>query len=157
MKIRRPFFKNEIEMAKVTSKDRVLHIGCGIHPTHCILIAEHAKAKVVGIDNSPKVVDLARKYISKNGLSNLVKIEFADGKNYSAEDFDVVFVAINVFPIGDVLRNLSKKLKKGTRVMCKSIKSDIADVIEKQGFSNDFEIVDMVNNPQTKSYLVVKK
>lgn len=155
--IREPYFKNEIEIAKITSKDRVLHIGCGINPTHCILIARHTQAKVVGIDNSSKAVSLARKYIKKNGFHESIKIELADGKQYNVKNFDVIFVAINVFPIDSVLKNLSRQLKKGTRVLCKSIKSDIPEVVKKHGFSNDFQIVDMVKNPKTQYYLLIKK
>jgi len=154
---RKPYFTNEINMAKVASKDRVLHIGCGIHPTHCILIAKLTNAEVVGIDNSKKAVKLARKYVKKMNLSKLVTIEFACGEDYPVDKFDIIFVAINVFPIDDVLKNLSKKLKKGTRILCKSIKSDITDLVEKQGFSKDFEIVESCDNPVTKSYLLMKK
>ena len=74
MKWRKPIFLNEIEMAKITSKDKTLLIGCGIFPSETIIIAEKTKTKIIGIDNSIKACKLARSYIQKKGLSDLIKI-----------------------------------------------------------------------------------
>jgi len=41
MKWRTPVFLKEIKMASVTSKDKVLHIGCGLFPTASIIIADY--------------------------------------------------------------------------------------------------------------------
>ena len=62
---RKPVFLEEIKIANISSKDKVLHIGCGIFPSETFLIAEKTGAKVVGIDNSKRAVDLARKFIIK--------------------------------------------------------------------------------------------
>jgi protein-L-isoaspartate O-methyltransferase len=157
MNIRRDVFLSDISMADLKNTDNVLVIGCGIFPTHCILISENVKTKVVGIDNSPKAVKLAKNYIKKQGLDDLIKIELSEGSDYSASNFNVVFVAVNVFPIDDVLKSLSKKLKSGSKVLCKSINRDIPRVIKKTGLSKYFEIKKMVDNPKTQSYLLVKK
>lgn len=156
MKWRKPIFLNEIEMAKVTSKDNILLIGCGIFPSETMLIAEQTKAKITGIDNSINAVKIARKYVQKEGLSNLVKIEHADGINYPVKDFDVVFIAINVWPINSVLKHLSKNMKKNARIMCKSIKNDIPDVLETLGLTDTFYITDKLENPRTQSFLLTK-
>jgi len=157
MNWRKTIFLNEIKMADVTKNDRVLLIGCGVFPSESILIAEKTKAKVVGIDNSPKAVKIARKYVEEKGFSNLVKIEYGDGLNYQVKDFDVVFVAINVWPIDSVLRYLSKNMKKNTRVMCKSLKNDIIDVLENEDLSDILYIESKLENPKTQSFLLIKK
>ena len=143
-------------MANVTKNDHALLIGCGFFPSESILIAETTNAKVVSIDNSAKAVKIARKYVKKKGLSNLVKIEYGDGTNYPVNDFDVIFVAINVWPIDSVLKYLSKNLKKNTRVMCKSIKNDIPDVLETPGLTDTFYIKAKLDNPKTQSFLLTK-
>ena len=144
-------------MADLKKNDKILVIGCGILPTHCILISENVKSKVFGIDNSPKAVKLAKKYIKKQGLEKRVKIELDEGEEISVENYDAIFIAINVFPIDNVLKSLSKQLKTGSKVLCKSISNDIPEVIQKTGLLKDFEIKDMKNNPQSQSYLLIKR
>jgi ubiquinone/menaquinone biosynthesis C-methylase UbiE len=153
MSWRRPVFLNEIKMAKINKKDKVLLIGCGIFPSETILIAEQTGANVVGIDNSPQAVKIAKKYVKKKELSNLVKIEYGDGKEYPLSDFNVIFIAINVWPIDSVLKHILKDMKPDGRVMCKSLKNDIISVIEKE----KFDIISKLENPQTQSFLLKKK
>jgi len=154
---RQPVFINEIKMSKITSKDKVLLIGCGIFPSETIVIAQETNAQVVGIDNAPNVVKIAKKYIKKIGLSHLIRIKYADGVDFDVKEFDVIFIAINVFPINNVLKHLSKKLKKGTRIMCKSIKHDIPLVLKTEKMEDIFKIIGKLENPKTQSYLLIKK
>ncbi|MDH7506529.1 MAG: class I SAM-dependent methyltransferase [Candidatus Thermoplasmatota archaeon] len=157
MSWRKPVFLNEIKLANVTEKDKVLLIGCGIFPSEAMLIADQTKAKVVCIDNSIKAVNMAKKIVKKKGVFDLVKIEYADGINYHPDDFNVVFIAINVWPIDLVLRNLAKNLKTNTRVLCKSSKNDILDVIENERLLESFRIESKLENPKTQSFLLIKK
>ena len=157
MKWRKPVFLNEIKMAKITSKDKVLLIGCGILPSETILIAEQTKAKIIGIDNSIKACKFAQSYVQKKGLSDLIKIEYGDGMNYPVQDFDVIFIAINVWPIDSVLENLSYNAKTNTRIMCKSIKNDIVKSLEKEELRDIFSIKSQLENPKTQSFLLIKK
>ncbi|MGF3555115.1 MAG: methyltransferase [Thermoplasmatota archaeon] len=157
MSWRKPVFLNEIKLANVTEKDKVLLIGCGIFPSEAMLIADQTKAKVVCIDNSIKAVNMAKKIVKKKRVFDLVKIEYADGINYHPDDFNVVFIAINVWPIDLVLRNLAKNLKTNTRVLCKSSKNDILDVIENERLLESFRIESKLENPKTQSFLLIKK
>jgi len=157
MNWRKPVFLNEIKLAGVTKNDKVLLIGCGIFPSESMLIAEQIKAKVFCIDNSTKAVNIAKKIVEKKGLSDLVKIEYADGINYPPSDFDVIFIAVNVWPIDLVLRNLLKNIKTNTRVLCKSLKNDILEVLENEDLSKSFLIKSKLENPKTQSFLLIKK
>lgn len=153
MKWRKTVFLNEIKMANITKNDKVLLIGCGIFPSESMLIAEQTGAKVVSIDNSVNIVKIASKYVKKKGLSNLVKIEYGDGIKYLVSDFDVIFVAINAWPIDSVLKNISKNMKSDAKIVCKSSKNDITKVIE----TEKFDIISKLENPQTQSFLLAKK
>jgi protein-L-isoaspartate O-methyltransferase len=157
MKWRKPVFLREIKMVKIKSKDKVLLIGCGILPTETILIAKTTRVKVVGIDNSITAVKHAKKYVEKIGLSNLIKIEYADGKNYPISNFNIIFVAINVFPIESILKHLSDNIKPGTKILCKSIKNDIKSTLEKQGLSKKLYVKTKIDNPKTKSFILYMK
>ena len=157
MSWRKPVFLNEIKIANITENDKVLLIGCGIFPSESMLIANQTKAKVVCIDNSIIAVNFAKKIVKKKGLSDFVKIEYADGINYPSGGFDVIFVAINVWPIDLVLKNLSKNIKTNTRVLCKSLKNDIIEVIENEGLLENFRMESKLENPKTQSFLLIKK
>ena len=157
MKWRKPVFLNEIKMANVSSKDKVLLIGCGILPSESILIAEVTNAKVVTIDNNVKACKHAQAYVQKKGLSDKIKVEHADGADYPVQDFDVIFIAINVWPIDAILKHLSSNMKNNARILCKGIKNDITDLLEKEDFYYMFSVKSILENPKTQSFLLIKK
>ncbi|UCD14204.1 MAG: class I SAM-dependent methyltransferase [Thermoplasmatales archaeon] len=143
-------------MAEVSSENKVLFIGSGIIPYEAILIAEETKAKVVGIDNSMKTLKFAQSYINKKGLTDMIKIEYGDGLNYPIQDFDVIFIAINVWPIDSILKHIYYHMKDDAKVMCKSFKNDIADVLKLEGLHGKFSVKWVLKNPQSKSFLLKK-
>ena len=155
--MRRIYYVNAVKIVGIKSTDKVLFIGSGILPSQCIIIAEETGSSVVGIDNSQKAVDLSSKYINKIGLSDKIYIKHGDGAKFSVKDFDAVFIAINVWPINTVLKNLAKSLKKGAKVLCKSYKNDIPQVLINEKLNDVFEVKDKLVNPLTQSYLLIKK
>jgi len=154
---RTPVFLKEIKMANVKSKDKVLHIGCGIFPTAAIVIAEKTKAQVVGIDNNKFALKFAKKFIEKKGLSNLIKIDYGDGKNYNVKNFDVIFISINVWPIESVLKHISYNTKKDARVICRGVKKDKENLFENKSIKDLYLIKKKMVNPKTYSFLLSLK
>jgi protein-L-isoaspartate O-methyltransferase len=156
MSWRKPVFLNEIKMAKVTSKDKVLLIGGGILPSESMTINETTNAEVVTIDNNKRACIHAEAFIKKRGLSDKIIIKYADGVNFPVKEFDVVFIAISVWPIDTVFKHLSRNLKKNARIMCKSYKEDIPALLRNEGIIDSFKLVSKIDNPSTKSYLFIK-
>ena len=154
MKWRTPVFLKEIKMASVTSKDKVLHIGCGLFPTASIIIAEETKANVTGIDNNKIALKFAKKIVEKKKLSNLIRIEFGDGTTYDVKSFDVIFIAINVWPIDHVLKHLSSQIKKDARIVCRGIKQDMENILRKKPLLDLYSIEKKTVNPKTHSFLL---
>jgi SAM-dependent methyltransferase len=154
---RRPYYVNAVRISDVKSTDKVLFIGSGIFPSQCITIAEESGANVTGIDNSKKAIDLSIKYLDKVGLSDKIRIEYADGVNYPVQDFDVVFIAVNVWPINGISNHLAKNLKKGAKVLCKSYENDIPMILSREKLDGVFEVKEKLENPVTQSYLLIKK
>lgn len=152
-----PVFLKEIEMAKVTQKDKVLLIGCGIFPSETVLISETTKARTIGIDNSINAVKLAKNYVQKKELADLVTIQYADGVDIQLDTFDVIFIAINVFPIDDVLKHVASSMNDTARIMCKSLNNDIPDVLKRTGLSQMLTIEKKIENPKTQSFLLIKR
>lgn len=154
---RKPVFLDEIKMAKVTEKDNVLLIGCGMFPTETMIIYEETKANVIGIDNSPITVKMASKYIKKNSISDFITIEYGDGADYPVNNFDKIFIAINVWPIDSVLKNLSKNMKQNASVLCRGMKSDIDDILKDEEMLKNFKVQSAVKRTKVESYLLIKR
>jgi len=157
IKWRTPVFLKEIKMASVTSKDKILHIGCGIFPTAAIVIAEKTKAQVVGIDNNKIALKFAKKFVEKKGLSDLIKIEFGDGTNYPLKDFDLIFISINVWPIESVLRHLSSNMKKDAKIVCRGEEKDKEKIFKNKFLKDLYSVEKKTINPKTYSYLLSLK
>jgi len=146
---RKPVFLKEIEMIKISPGNKVLFIGCGILPTGAMIISEETKANVVTIDNNNLVIKIAKSYIEKKGLTDKIKIEYADGVDYSVEKFDFIFIAANVWPIESILKNLNKNMKSDAKLICKGLKNDILDLFEKSELKDMYSIEKMAKNPKT--------
>jgi len=157
MKWRKPVFLNEIAMAGISRNDTVLLIGCGVFPSETVLIAEVSGAKVVGIDNAKNAVKLAKTYVQQRDLTHLVTIEYGNGTSYPVSTYDCIFIAINVFPIDNVLQHLAKHMKTNAHLLCKSIYKDIPEVIRNLGLDDTFIITASQENPKTQSYLLKKR
>ena len=156
MSWRKPVFINEIKMANVTSEDKVLLIGGGILPSESMIITQETNANVVTIDNNKIACKQAEKFIKKRKLSDKISIKHADGINFPVNDFDVVFIAISVWPIDTVFKNLADNLKPNARIMCKSYKEDITGLLKNEGIFDSFKLESKIDNPSTKSYLFIK-
>jgi hypothetical protein len=157
MKWRKPVFLKEIKMAKVTAKDKVFFIGCGMLPSAPMLIAEETNATVITIDNNKRAYLLGKEYVERKNLSDKVIVEYGDGINYPIQDFDVIFIAINVWPIDEVLRHLSKNMKPAARVMCKGLKDDVTQFLKSGDLLDEFSVEVVSDNPKTQSFLLIKK
>lgn len=153
---RKPIFTKEIVLSDISSSDRILHIGCGILPTHTLLLAQQTGAHVTGIDNLKKAIKLASGYIKKEGLEDKINLKYADGSTYPLKDFNVIFIAINVFPIDTILRHISTQCHSGTKILIKSIADDVTELLIRTGLEEKFQILKTQKNPKSSSYLLQK-
>lgn len=165
MKCRKPAVLNEVKKARISKSDKILVIGCGIFPSTPIIIAEELNANVTGIDNNKIAVKLAQSYAIKKELTEKIQIEYGDGTTYPVEDYDVIFIVINVWPIGKILHYLIKNMKSGSKLVCRGLKDDILEIINKEKMSNKFTLdsssedpmLSFSKYPTTQSFLLIKK
>lgn len=165
MKSRRPPVLNEIKRAGIISTDKILVIGCGILPSTLIILAEETHAYLTGIDNNNKIANLAKTYINKKGLCNKINIEIGDGLNYPVDEFDVIFIAINVWPIDQILQHLAHDMKTGSRLVYREFENDMSLILSKEKMSTfftpdssfDYPMSIFSKYPMTKSFLFIKK
>jgi protein-L-isoaspartate O-methyltransferase len=116
--------KKEINCLHLSRSDRVLHIGCGAIPYTSIIIAQEIKAYVVGIDNKSIIVNLAKEFIKKNHLLNIVSIELGDGQNVDVSNFDVIIISYGVVNQDLVLKHVYESLDKNARIILRKSKTD---------------------------------
>lgn len=154
---RQPIMMSEIQMLHIDSSENVLHLGCGAFPSAAIAIATKKKTHVVGIDNNSIAVKLARLCIKKKGLSSLITIEYGDGVHFQVSDFDVIYLAINVWPIDRVLLHLGHTMKPTARILCKGSHQDIIALLKQKEFDSLFSIYSTLEYPKMQSFLLLRK
>jgi ubiquinone/menaquinone biosynthesis C-methylase UbiE len=155
-KWRKPWLSREIQMLNILPSEKVLHLGCGAFPSATIFIAKERKVHVVGIDNNYITMKLARSYIKKKNLSDLVTIEYGDGTYYQVRDFDVIYIAINVWPIDKVLFLLAQTMKPTARILCKGSHHDINSLLKKKELQSLVSVSSTLEYPKIQSFLLRK-
>ncbi|RZD45448.1 MAG: hypothetical protein CXT78_05270 [Thaumarchaeota archaeon] len=95
-------------------KDKtIIDIGCGSGRL-CYLLAKENASKVVGVDYSQQMIDIAKEFVKKKDLEEKIQFECVDFfvKYETKEKFDIS-IALGVF---DYLQNPEKFLDKIKRV-----------------------------------------
>ena len=155
-KWRKPVLSREIEMLNIIPSNKVLHLGCGAFPSTSIFIAKEKNIHVVGIDNNYFALKLARTYVKKKNLLNLITINYGDGSHYPVQDFDIIYVSINVWPIEKVLFHLAQTMKPTARILCKGSYQDINALLKKKIIQSQFSVVSKLIYPKIQSFLLIK-
>jgi hypothetical protein len=109
--------ENEIQMTNITSKDNILHIGCGPIPATSILISEKTGAKVVAIDKALKSVKKAEYLVKNYFKSDNLEVICADGLVFPTKDFDVIILSDGINKLDEILSNISKMINCDTRII----------------------------------------
>ena len=151
---------DEIRIAKVKPQDNILFIGCGFLPSTPMILREYTKADITTIEKNKKIVKFAREYLQRKGIFDGITIVHGDGRTYSVREFDIIFIATNVWPIDGVLLHLSDQMKVNARLICRDIQNDIQIVLEHGDLMGKFRVKSMVDHPagpNYKSLLLVKK
>lgn len=118
-----------LEGIGVKDKD-ILDFGCG-DGIHSIKLAELQAKKIVGIDPSERMIELAQVRLAKSGTSNLSFI-IADGNHLPFEDktFDIVLANYVLIAFSDLTRPLSeiyRVLKPGGSLVATINNAEISD------------------------------
>jgi len=115
------FYENlvtkEVEEVNANSNDIVLQIGCGAVPYTAEVIVRKTGAKVIAIDNDPKMVKRATAYVARQGISSNIQIKYGDGMNYPFRGFDIIIISLGVRPIAPILKKILSEANDGTRIV----------------------------------------
>jgi trans-aconitate methyltransferase len=132
---------NEIKLASITAKDRVLNIGCGAIPFTALLTARKTGARVWAIDCDKTAVKVAQRCVVAQQLEHLVTVMHLDGTENIPIDFDVAIVALQAKPKKAILDNLLKSGSAQARLVFRRPRSDMAhqyDLLPARPLFSDF-------------------
>jgi 2-polyprenyl-3-methyl-5-hydroxy-6-metoxy-1,4-benzoquinol methylase len=152
MKIHEPSVKKEIHMADIHPTDKVLHIGCGAIPYSLLIFSKETHAQVTGIDNQPRSIDSAKKFIA--GAKN-IHIEQAAGETYDVSAYDVILISYGVGDIEAVLKNSLQHLKANGKIILRKPITETTEFID--SVIGKYSIKKLKLLLSQESYLLMKK
>ena len=109
-RILRPIRKKNIEIAKAYKKNRIIDLGCGTG-SQCLMLLKQGLS-VTGLDNSDKMLTVARKKIQRDGVFYLGDIT---SNNFSDSQFDCVFITLVLHPNDQA--TIKKIIKEAKRII----------------------------------------
>ncbi|NLY11281.1 MAG: hypothetical protein GX020_06325 [Firmicutes bacterium] len=113
----RSIVEDEIKIARITDKDRVLCIGGGSVPCTAMQIAKFTGAKVKVIDIDEVAVKRARVVVEQFGLGDFVIVEQASGEIVDLDGITVVHLAVQISPKNLVIDHVWRNAAPSTRVI----------------------------------------
>ncbi len=121
----KPIVKKEVCLSNVNSNDKILCVGGGYFPCTAILFHKLSGATVTVIDNDIDSIIPARELVKSLGLSEKVIVKHTDGMNISAENFDVVHIAMQISPKEDVFKNIYSHMQAKSKILVRTPKEHL--------------------------------
>lgn len=113
--------KNEIKLAKIDSKDKVLFVGSGPFPITAILIHELTHSQVYCVEKNRTFAELSQKVINNFGYENSIYILNKDGMNINYSGYSVIVIAILAKSQDKLLGLMWKQVSQGTRIIYRTV------------------------------------
>lgn len=118
--IYRTFFrritKKEVPLCGLKPGDRVIQIGVGSLPQTVLYLAELG-AEVEALDNDPRAVANASRYLSRFNYNGRISLRQADGLKVDCSAADAVWLSFVVQPKEEILKSAFASLKEGGRLV----------------------------------------
>ena len=153
--------ENEINLAKISKNDKILHIGCGSIPATSILLTKKIGANITAIDNDFYSVKQALVCLSKFKFLNKIQIKHAEADTFPVDMFDLIIISQGVTPYYETLKHIAKSIKPNARVIFRTSSTRNGDLFEGDMFLKDIFIVDKIvyqkQNGLLLSILLLKK
>jgi threonine dehydrogenase-like Zn-dependent dehydrogenase len=140
--------ENEINLAKITKKDTVLHIGCGPLPATSFLVAKITGSHVIGIDKNPHSVQNAQNCVHVLHQENQIQIQHANALDYSINSSDVIIISQGIEPRYEVLEHIANTIGSDTRVIFRTFSSKDGGITPEDAVLKTlFTVRDVVSQP----------
>ena len=149
-----PIMENEIAIAKISNKDKILHIGSGSIPATPIYIVKKIGADVTTIDKNLQSIKKAQSLILKLKLFDKIHIIHASAINFPLQQYNLIIVSQGINKYDEVLRYISQNMRSDARLIFRTSSSIDGNLVEKDLFLKDTFIVDKII-PQKKNGLMI--
>ncbi|HHT74138.1 MAG TPA: hypothetical protein GX008_10545 [Firmicutes bacterium] len=116
----------EAALARVQPEDNVLCIGGGPLPLTAILLHKRTGASVTVIDNDNQSVALGKGLLESLGYGAQIRFLPGDGRAFPLDEFTVIHVAAQVQPMDAVVQNVKAHSARGTRILVRLPKQQLA-------------------------------
>jgi len=139
---------NEINLAKITKQDTVLHIGCGPLPSTSLLVAQRTGSHTIGIDKNPYSVQDAQYCVHVVHQENQIQIQHANALDYPMGSSDVIIVSQGIEPRYEVLEHIANTMGPDTRVIFRTFPSKDGGITTQDAvLSTLFTVGNIVSHP----------
>jgi 2-polyprenyl-3-methyl-5-hydroxy-6-metoxy-1,4-benzoquinol methylase len=134
-------YKNEYQELKISSDEKVLHIGCGAYPLTEITLARSTDAKIVGIDRNKRAIKLANDIINKKDLQKKIKIEHGNGMTYSVKEFNLIIVSSCTIPILNVVDYIFKNANNDCKIIVRELDAAVKPLINLIDLQDNIKLI----------------
>ena len=139
----------EINLAKITKQDTVLHIGCGSIPSTSLLVTQKTGARTIGIDKNILSVHDAQYCVHVVHQENQIQIHHANAQTYAMQSSHVIIVSQGIEPRYEVLEHIANTMGPDTRVIFRTVSSKNGGITTRDAIlSTLFTIGNIVSHPQ---------
>lgn len=112
--------KNEIKLARIDKKEKVLFIGSGPFPISAILLNKLAGCVVDCYETKKKYADISRRVISYLRLEDRIRIIRRKGEYLNNNKYSVIIIALLAKPKKEIIERISGKLPGNIKVICRT-------------------------------------
>jgi precorrin-6B methylase 2 len=153
--------KNEILIANITEKDKILVIGGGTLPVTPALLVQNTNANIVSIDKDPEAVKYSKKFVENQKMNDKITVKLAHGEKFSINHYDVIIAVYGIRNASTVLQYLAENINQNTRLLFRTTydihtKSNIENI----DLAELFDIVTHIRSAQlgqVDTFLLRKK
>lgn len=110
----------EVDLAQVTSKDRLLFIGSGPFPISPILFSQFTGASVDCFDVSEEACETSRRLVDKLELTDKISVYNQSGERGPVYGYDVIVIALLAKPKEGIANNIWHHSPQDVRVICRN-------------------------------------
>lgn len=140
---------NEINLAKITKQDTILHIGCGPIPSTSLLVTQKTGARTIGIDKNILSVQDAQYCVHAVHQENQIQIHHGNALTYAMQSSHVIIVSQGIEPRYEVLEHIANTMGPDTRVLFRTFSSKDGGITTQDAIlCTLFTVGNIVSHPQ---------
>lgn len=141
-------YRKEYKKYRITAKDKVLHIGCGMFPLTELTLAEDTKSTIVGIDKDDDLIEKASKSVRHHGLEKHIRILHGAGEEFPSSSFTVIIISSCASPKINIINHMLKEINSGTKIIIREVESSASSLFKTIEKNNELSFVgSMSHNP----------